>query len=321
MQLSLIIPIYKVESYIEACIQSVCMQLPQDGVEIILINDGTPDQSMYLAREYLQRQSAFVQQQFKCIDQQNMGLSGARNTGLAHATGQYVAFLDADDVLKADYFQEILSILNAHPMLDLIQFQAERIDDQGKHYAFLSAVPYTGYQQLTNDMYLNLFNRSAWFSWLRVYHRDLFKDIQFPVGRNYEDAYTTPFLFLNAKNIYFSHTVLLQYRINAQGITATKSTKNIDDLGQCALHYLAYLKQYPVLTPTLISISQSYIYDSLSAEGYDYACLRWSKLKPCIEQAQIDHRLLHNRGNRLFLRFGVYFLVVDRILRLWGLKS
>ncbi|SDC18379.1 glycosyltransferase [Acinetobacter boissieri] len=320
MQLSLIIPIYKVEAYIEACLHSVCMQLPLHGVEVLLVNDGTPDQSMQLARAYLAQQQHAVQQRFQCIDQHNMGLSGARNTGLAHATGQYVAFLDSDDLLKANYFDEILAILSHHSNLDIVQFQAERINDNGVVSPFLTAMPYTGQHTLTDDVYLSIFNRSAWFSWLRVYKRDLFDGISFPVGRNYEDAYTTPFLFFKAQQVYFSSEILLQYRINLHGITATKSEKNINDLGQGAMHYLAHLKQYPVLAPTLVSISQSYINDSISAEGYRRAYARWSTLKPQISQAKLEHTFILNRGNRLFLRFGVGFLMFDRTLRALGLK-
>lgn len=321
MQLSLIIPIYRVEKYILACLQSVCQQLPQHAVQVILINDGTPDQSMQMAKDYLLTQSTAIQQQFYCIEQSNQGLSAARNRGIAAATGQYVAFLDSDDVLTAHFFSEILTILTSCPEIDIVQFQAQRLDDTGQVSPFLTAMPYSGLMVLDDAVRLTLFNRSAWFTWLRVYRRNLFDTVRFPVGRNYEDAYTTPFLFLKAQSVYFSHAVLLQYRRNAQGITATKSEKNIDDLGHGALHYLANLTEYPILTPTLVAISQSYIYDSLNVEGYRRAYQRWAVLKPKFNHSALDRRLLRNRGNRLFLRFGIYFLCVDRLLRRLGLKQ
>lgn len=320
MLLSLIIPVYRVEKYIQTCLNSVLSQLPAHGVEVIIVNDGTPDRSMAIA-EALIADYPHLAEHIVCLHQDNQGLSAARNTGIERARGQYLAFLDSDDTLKEDYIAQILKVLQQHPHLDLIQFRAERINDEGDTSPFLSALPYSGLKLLNSDILLDIFNRSAWFSWLRVYHKDLFATLRFPVGRNYEDAYTTPFLFLKSKSIYFIDDVLLQYRINHTGITATKSTKNIDDLGQGALHYLDYVEQYPLFTPTLMAISQSYINDSLRAEGYVKAQQRWDTLKQHIQQKKIQEDLILNRGNRLFYRFGLKFLLADRMLRQLGLKK
>lgn len=320
MLLSIIIPIFRVEKYIEACLNSVLKQLPTDDVEVILVNDGTPDHSMDLARSLLKKYP-HVLPHVVFIDQKNQGLSAARNTGIRHAKGYYLAFLDSDDLLKEHYITQVLQVLQQYPQIDLIQFRAERITDDGQVSGFLSELPYAGFHMLNEEILLTLFNRSAWFSWLRVYRKDLFTDLTFPVGRNYEDAYITPFLFLKATSIYFMSDVLVQYRINQKGITATKSQKNIDDLGHGALHYLNHIEQYPILAPTLIAISQSYINDSLHAEGYVKAMQRWNTLKQQITQKNIHTPLILNRGNRLFYRFGLGFLMLDRAIRKLGLKK
>ena len=98
-KLSLIIPIYKVENYIIECLESVCCQLVE-GVEVILVNDGTPDNSMIMARKYISEKYDHLVNQFVFIDQENQGLSGARNTGLINAKGDYVWFVDSDDTLE-----------------------------------------------------------------------------------------------------------------------------------------------------------------------------------------------------------------------------
>lgn len=320
MKLSLIVPVYGVEKYILACMKSICMQLPQTGVEVIVVNDETPDASMQIAQAYVAQRSQTIQNTFKWINQKNLGLSGARNTGIDHAQGEYIAFLDSDDGLKPDFFSTILTILTKNEV-DIVQFRAERISDDGVVLPFLSPFSVQGFCHLNQDVYTQLFNRSAWFSWLRVYKKSLFEKIRFPLGKNYEDAYTTPFLFLTAKTAYFIHDVLLQYRMNPSGITATKSKKNIDDLGGGALCYLQHIEHYPVLTPTLVAISQSYIYDSLKAEGFASAKCRWARLKQQIQQVNLQENLILNRGNRLFLKFGLGFLLLDLMFRKLGIKK
>ncbi len=82
VKLSVIIPVYKVEKYIIECLESVCCQLIK-GVEVILVNDGTPDNSMNLARNYMLEKHIELKEHFIFIDQNNQGLSGARNKGIS----------------------------------------------------------------------------------------------------------------------------------------------------------------------------------------------------------------------------------------------
>lgn len=319
MKLSLIIPVYNVEKYIEQCLTSICQQLPVPDVEVIVVDDGSPDQSVAKAQQFLAQQSEAVQQQFRIIRQKNQGLSGARNTGITQAQGEYVAFLDSDDYLNPQYFAEVLKGIETGA--DIIQFAVQRVDDQGNIIPFLHRMSKQGLQTLNQDILLELSNRSAWFAWLRVYKRALFQEIRFPVGKNYEDAYTTPLLFFAAKTAYFSPEVLINYRINPQGITATKSRKNIDDLGGVPLFYLAHIEQHPELVATMIAISQSHIMDVLNADGISAAQQRWKVLKQKMRQHPLNETMIRNRGNRLFFQYGVAFLLFDRTLRRLGLKK
>lgn len=319
MLLSLIIPVYNVEKYIEQCLTSICQQLPYPEVEVIVVDDGSPDQSIAKAKQFLQHQPDEIRQQFKIIRQKNQGLSGARNTGIAEAKGEYVAFLDSDDYLNPNFFAEVFKGIATQA--DIIQFAVQRVDDAGHIIPFLHPMSKQGLQTIDRDILIELSNRSAWFAWLRVYKTCLFGHIRFPVGKNYEDAYTTPFLFFAAKTAYFSPAVLINYRINPTGITATKSRKNIDDLGGVPLFYLKHIQQHPELAATLIAVSQSHIMDILNLDGLGVAQQRWKALKQQIQQQHIQMDILRNRGNRLFLQYGVWFLLFDRTLRRLGLKK
>ena len=118
MRISLIIPVYNVEKYIIQCLESVVPQL-SEYIEVILVNDGSPDNSMSLVNEYIDKIDPKIQKQIKIINQKNKGLSGARNTGIDHAEGEYIAFLDSDDILLLERFLKQINFLKIIAMLIL----------------------------------------------------------------------------------------------------------------------------------------------------------------------------------------------------------
>ena len=175
IKLSIIIPIYKVEEYIIECIESVCCQLVE-SVEVILVNDGTPDRSMVIAKEYINEKYSQYLKQFIFIDQKNQGLSGARNTGLSVSTGKYITFLDSDDKLQENYFNKILNIILINDV-DVIQFSALRFDNDGNYSSFLKKSVAAGFCEMNEENLVLIFEDSSWFIWLRVYKKELFHSI------------------------------------------------------------------------------------------------------------------------------------------------
>ena len=116
MKLTIIIPIYNVEPYIKRCLMSCILQDSSLGeeYEIICVNDGTKDKSAEIAKEIALSYNGVV-----VIDQENGGLSSARNTGLSYARGEYVWFVDSDDYIEENCLPRILSYLNED--LDILQ--------------------------------------------------------------------------------------------------------------------------------------------------------------------------------------------------------
>lgn len=319
MLLSLIIPIYNVEQYIKPCLESILNQkISELPIEIILVDDGSPDQSVLVAQQYLAAQTDEVQNKFKWVHQKNKGLSGARNSGINIAKGKYIAFLDSDDLLGVDYFSVILNCISTQNS-DVIEFRAQRFDNNGLTYQFLNKIRDDGIYNLDNKIWQSLCNQSAWFAWLRIYKAELFQGIRFPEGVNYEDAYTTPYLYMCAKNIYFLDRVLVKYRVNPASITATKSKKNIDDLGGAAFKMCSYFEDYPFMSATALSLAQSYVNDSLNAEGFSLASKRWLVLKKKFNSSHLSMSFIENRGNKLFYFFGVYSLYFFLAIRKSGI--
>lgn len=265
-----------------------------------------------------------IKNNFHIFSQENRGLSGARNTGIDNAKGQYLAFLDSDDVLQGDFFNDILAIIKKHNP-DIVEFRAIRFDDNGNTSNPFPKLFDDGFYDLDQKIWKKLCNRSAWYSWLRVYNKNLFDDIKFPEGKNYEDAYTIPYVYLKAKNIYFCNNEYIGYRINPNGITATKSIKNINDIGGAAEKLIGFFNSRPELSSSFISLAQYYIATSYETEGFFVANKRWKLLKEQLYTSSFDKKYIVNRGNKFFFLFEIYFIsaiyYLKKFARKFGIKK
>ena len=132
--ISVIIPIYKVEDYIEECINSILVQITPE-IEVILVNDGTPDNSFEIVNNILELEPLEVRNCFILLEQENQGQSKARNFGLSIATGDYIAFLDSDDILEKNYFSVLLEKINKFSP-DIISFKSNRFKKPRRCFLF-----------------------------------------------------------------------------------------------------------------------------------------------------------------------------------------
>ena len=119
--LSIIIPVYNVEKYIQECLLNLCNQI-ENTIEVIIVNDGSKDHSVQIINEFIDNLPDSLKQNFIVIHQKNQGVSHARNNGVKNAKGSYITFIDSDDKVADNYIAKILSAIQACP--DLIQFNA-----------------------------------------------------------------------------------------------------------------------------------------------------------------------------------------------------
>lgn len=117
MKISVIIPVYNVEDYLDECIKSVIMQTYKD-IEVLLINDGSTDNSKLICEEYSKRYS-FI----KVINKKNEGLSHTRNVGIKKSTGDFLIFLDSDDYWEHDFLGDLIKLYNEDKEIDYIFFR------------------------------------------------------------------------------------------------------------------------------------------------------------------------------------------------------
>lgn len=214
-KLTVIIPVYNGERYIELCLKSLVVQLC-DEIEIIVVNDGSIDATDEIIttefHEFIDSGKLIY------LTTPNSGVSAARNLGLDNASGEYVAFVDADDLVSPDYIKTILDASAESP--SIIEFGYRTIDQYGNHINDRCFI-HTKYGKHAADAVLNtIFAACLWYPVLRVFRRELFNNIRFPLGVRFcEDLMVLSAIYKQAGVIYTLSSVLYDYRINSAGAT------------------------------------------------------------------------------------------------------
>lgn len=169
MRLSIIVPVYNVEQYIRPCLESVVRQELDDAdYEIIIVNDGTKDRSMEMVNDIIQQHGNII-----VINQENQGLSVARNTGLKYAIGEYVLFVDSDDLLVNNSLPFLLqSALNSSAdivIADFVKMTDKDVEDSS-NYVFDEPIQST--MLYGSDAFLKCLKPNQCFVWRTLYRRD-----------------------------------------------------------------------------------------------------------------------------------------------------
>ena len=229
MLLSIIIPVYNVEQFIEECLDSVCTQSFADW-EAICVNDGSTDCSLSLLQEFASRDS-----RIHVISHSNAGLSTARNTGLKAASGEYVLFLDSDDKLSNnDALQHLVDSIEGD--YDMICFSGRRfLDGTNKYLPADELIPatYTSGMEYFDKNFMVVRNFPFVCVVLRAYRRNFLLDnnIWFEDGIYHEDNRFTPIVCYYASMVKVINHCVYDYRYREGSITTTKvNPKRADDL-------------------------------------------------------------------------------------------
>lgn len=232
--LSIIVPIYNVEPYLQACIDSILRQKFTD-YELILIDDGSPDNCGKICDEYASTDSRII-----VIHKKNGGVSSARNTGLDVAHGDYITFVDPDDELEETY-EKNMHILISNPHIDMLQFP-RYCEVTDHHYSLEAELTLTGID--------NIF--AAWIEqkiltdlvWHKIYKKIIWENIKFPDGRVHEDLYVILDIITKTKCFFLSKEGTYIYKNRENSITTSPFTlKRQLDLLAAKLHILSTVKK------------------------------------------------------------------------------
>ena len=222
--ISVIVPVYKVEKYLPQCIDSILAQTYKD-FELILIDDGSPDNCGKMCDEYAQRDA-----RVRVIHQKNGGLSAARNAGIDMAKGEYIAFVDSDDYVSEEYLEKLYSCLVCNNADISICGMLSFFD--GKKLDSAESIKKDRTVMTGREACLSIYKmdgRVPVMAWGKMYKASLFDNIRYPNGLIHEDDATTPRLFYKAKNVAMFADALYFYRAREDSITnATFSAKRFD---------------------------------------------------------------------------------------------
>ena len=227
MKLSLIVPVYKVQDYIQECLLSIVRQLPSD-VEVIIINDGSPDDSMCIVEQVLRGLSENQQKQFVILNQSNQGQSVARNNAIKIAKGRYIGFLDSDDYIADNYFETILTHIEQQPNVDLFSFSAIHFEDvSNKQLGILGDQLPEGLFKNDHIFLKKVFEECSWQSWSRIVKAEIMQKNLFPENILLEDVQVFSKIYLEDITIYHINKSLVHYRQRTTSSVAKANQKLI----------------------------------------------------------------------------------------------
>lgn len=179
--ISIIVPVYKAEDFLDRCVQSILAQTMSD-FELILIDDGSPDRCGEMCDAYAKQDS-----RIKVLHQENAGQAVARNRALDIVQGKYIGFVDSDDYIHPQAFEILLSNAKKHEAkISVCGYQAV----QGLiEHSTISEVPSKKWQgqEFLRHCLIDGVDKKPWVLWDKIFHRDCFRNTRFPAGRIYED--------------------------------------------------------------------------------------------------------------------------------------
>ena len=216
---SVIVPVYKVEPYLERCLDSLVNQTLKE-IEIIVIDDGSPDRCGEICEAYAARDA-----RFRVVHQENRGLSAARNVGIKLAQADYLMFVDSDDWVDPE-FCRLPYEAAVKRGADLVMFQYFWVE-KGDERIWMPDEP-EGFKGQDDGIRI-VFQGAGMVAWNKLYHKDLFLEICFPEGRYFEDNAVAHRIIDTAQNVFFLRCPLYNYVIREDSITQSKDHKKYKD--------------------------------------------------------------------------------------------
>ena len=271
--ISVIVPVYNVQAFLPQCVESIINQTYKN-LEIILVDDGTPDESGKICDEY-QKKDARI----KVIHKQNGGLSDARNAGIEIAQGNYICFIDSDDLIHKDYIKcQYEQIVATNSDVSICLFDNFFEETEIKDFEVVNPE----IQELDkHNLTLKLFEKNNIHyicAWSKIYKRSLFETLRFDVGRLHEDEFIVYKIFDLCKKAVVVNVPLYLYRQRQGSITKASAykQKNLDSFYSILSCYEFFVgTEYENLALNRLINSTAFIYCVAKARKADKQILKF----------------------------------------------
>lgn len=236
-KISIVVPVYNVEQYLEQCLFQI-MNQTYTNLEIILVDDGATDNSGSICDDFAKKD-----ERIKVIHKENGGLSDARNVGMKHATGEYIGFIDSDDYPEITMYEKLYKLIEKYNVD--ISICGKYRDTNLKKEIYK--------EELLSRR--NVFEEMARVgkieshAWNKLYRRNLFDGIEYPVGKTYEDIYTTYKIIEKVDEVAYTSEQLYFYRDNPESISNQKFKESDLYLIYASIEFGKFLEErYPELS-------------------------------------------------------------------------
>lgn len=220
---SVIIPVYNVEGLLNRCINSVIKQTYKN-LEIILVNDGSTDQSLNICLKYEKNDC-----RIRVLNQQNGGQASARNYGVIESNGDFITFVDSDDYINVNYIESMMKLFEADEEIDIATCEYQKVYDNGNNNSDVgggNVKVYYSEDALELLLYQKKFNHSPW---CKIFRKQVFDKIRFPCNRGYEDlAIIYKTFSISRKIAYIDYYYYYYYQRNNSTMRNKFDSRKID---------------------------------------------------------------------------------------------
>ena len=302
-QISVIVPVYNVEPYLRRCVDSILGQTFTD-FELILVDDGSPDNCGEICDEYARRDA-----RVHVIHQANGGLSAARNAGIdwafANSDSAWLAFVDSDDWVHPEYLELLYRAVETdHTKISVCDYvETDTVLPTGE--------PAPGTEIRDWDEFFMNRRIRAIVAWNKLYARELFVGLRYPVGRIHEDEFLTYKLLIRAERISYLPAALYYYYQNPQGITKSRFSLNRLDVIDAFEERIGYVKKTHHTEVTVFCV-RTFIYVCEDRASV----LQRAEHIPALIRKQREQEI-RRRSRRVLFRYGFSYAPPRECKRLY----
>ena len=287
---SLIIPVYKVEAYLERCVRSVLAQTYQN-LEIILVDDGSPDRCGEICDRFAQEDP-----RVKVFHKANSGVSSARNYGVAHSHGAFVSFIDADDYVAPNYVEYLFDLLMKYHA-DIVCCCMDQTTENTSAYGINHSIPNEQLlkgKEACQTLFGNLYDILVTV-WGKLYKRELVQKYPFPIGRRYEDEAIVCKYYYAADRVAVGNQRLYAYYQNPDSFMHARGDSFNEDLIWALRHRAEFFREQnePELEKAAWNmLVQHCLYESVHYHGkYDSVLKELSNVKELPPKTWLELKL------------------------------
>ncbi len=310
MKVSIIVPVYKVEKYINACVESIVNQTYKN-LEIILVDDGSPDNCPKICDDWANKD-----ERIKVIHKENGGLSDARNVGMRVATGNFISFVDSDDTIHPEMIEILMGLMNK-TSCEISMCSWKKVYDINKPYNKKINKKKLKFDIFEKEEVFDLiYNKKVpliMAAWAKLYKKDIFKDIEYPVGKLHEDEAVIHKILYKCKKLGFVDLKMYNNTQRNDSITASTFNKK-------RLQILDILKErIDFVTNNCPNFTNKAINHYLRISILYYHYVKWAKLDNDILEKirqEIDFYADKGYDNKLTKLFYKYPKILSCILKI-----